>query len=231
MARLLKIFVFAMICAAFPALGAGAAVIGNSGAVYAIKEKDLLEVIHEQVGKVDHTLLREKIQADFKRQLAGFRLKDAVSGLPPTARDKVYRVDLSFTVSPELARALTDAYGREIYPAGTKVNPLKLMNDQGLAYPFLLVALNGERQAELDWFMKQGFNDNMQVKLLISDGAPMALAEKLKRPVFQLTRRIMERFKIESTPTILFWPRKSDFISARAVHVPDGAEPQKITGE
>lgn len=210
---------------------AHASIVGTGGKTYPITEKDMLLVIEEAIAKVDPDKLQQDIQDSFKKQLKDFRLKDAVSALPPADKDLTYRVDLSFTVSPELAQALVDVYGRSIYKAGTKVNPLPLMRKQGITYPFKLVIINADRPAELAWFKKQKLNDSPLVKLLITDGKPLELASQFKRPVYQLTQKIRERFQIQKTPSIVWWPTKSPYLAVKMFKVSEYTEEGEQHGQ
>ena len=88
---------------------AHALVVGRGGAVYPIKEKDFLEVIAERIARIDPQALQEKLQNLIQDEARTFRPHDAVGGLPPAGKDELYRVDLSFTVTPELAKAVVEA--------------------------------------------------------------------------------------------------------------------------
>lgn len=202
---------------------AHARVVGRGGAVYPIKEKDFLEVIAERIAGIDPQALQEKLQNVIRDEARTFRPHDAVANLPPAEKDELYRVDLSFTVTPELAKAVIDISGASIYPEGLRVNPLKIMTEKGLHYPFVLVVLNADRPAELRWF-KDAYNDDPRVKLLITNGFPYDLALELKRPVYQLTQGLRDRFQISVTPSLVFWPIGTDTLAVRTVRVTDSRE-------
>ena len=212
----------AVLCAAILMLCAPAAharVVGWQGVTYPIKERDMLEVIQERAAKVDIQTLEKRLQDDIREQAETFRSADAVSGLPAAREQRQYRVDLTFTVP----RDVTDLEGNVLYPAGHRVNPLKIMADQGLHYPFLLMVINAERKEEVEWFIDSEFN-NPRVKLLITDGYPFRLAKSMKRPVFQLSRLIKERFAILETPSLVLWPLGSEYLAVRTAVVPDTEE-------
>lgn len=206
------------------AIPAHALVVGRGGAVYPIKERDFLEIIAERIAGIDPRALQEKLQNVIQDEARTFRPHDAVGGLPPADKDELYRVDLSFTVTPELAKAVTDINGASIYPEGLRVNPLKIMAEKGIGYPFILVVLNADRPAELRWFKDTGYNDDPRVKLLITDGYPYDLALELGRPVYQLSRGLRDRFQIRATPSLVFWPVGTDTLAVRTVHVTDSRE-------
>jgi hypothetical protein len=43
----------------------------------------------------------------------------------------------------------------------------------------------------------------------------------LKRPVYHLTAAIRERFKIMETPSLVYWPLKSEYLAVRTIPVAD----------
>jgi len=200
---------------------AHALVVGREGVTYPIKEKDMLEVIHNRLSEVDLQKLQEDIQAALREEVKTFRLRDAVSGLPPATKGRQYRVDLTYTVPQDIK----DLHGNVIYAKGHKLNPLKVLSDQGISYPLMLLVINGEREAELEWFTQSQF-DNERVKILITDGYPYQLGERLKRPVYHLTTAIKERFRIQETPSLVYWPLKSEYLAVRTIPV---AEPEAKT--
>ena len=201
------------------ASAAYAQVVGRQGVTYPIKERDLLEIIQERATKVDTQALETRLQNEIREQTETFKAMDAVSGLPPAREAQQYRVDLTYTVPQDI----TDLKGNVVYPAGHKVNPLQIMAAQGLHYPFMLLVINAERQEELEWFVGSEFN-NPRVKLLITDGYPYKLAQSLKRPVFQLSSLIKDRFAIRETPSLVLWPLESEHLAVRTIVVPDAEE-------
>lgn len=195
---------------------AHALVAGREGVTYPIREKDMLDVIRQRLSEVDLQKLEENLQSALKEEVKTFRLRDAVGGLPAAATERQYRVDLSYTVPQDIQ----DAYGNIIYPKGHKLNPLTVLAEQGISYPLMLLILNGEREAELEWFTQSRFN-NHRVKVLITDGYPYQLAERLQRPVYHLTAAIQERFRIEETPSMVYWPLQSEYLAVRTIPVAD----------
>lgn len=197
---------------------AHALVVGREGVTYPIREKDMLDVIQHRLSEVDLQKLQEDLQAALREEVKTYRLRDSVSGLPAATKGRQYRVDLTYTVPQDIQ----DLHGNIIYPKGHKLNPLKVLADQGITYPLMLLVINGEREAELEWFAQSQF-DNERVKVLITNGYPYQLAERLKRPVYHLTYTIKDRFRIEETPSLVYWPLKSEFLAVRTIPV---AEPE-----
>lgn len=201
---------------------AAAKVVGVEGMTYPIKERDLLEVIEEKARLMDMDALEKKLQSEIQSQAETFKGRDAVTQLPKASTAKTYRVDLSYTVPQDI----TDAEGNIIYPAGHRINPLKIMGDHGINYPFLLLVLNGEREAELAWFEQSGF-DTPNVKLLVTDGYPFQLAERLQRPVFQFTEVMRRRFAISETPSLVLWPKGAEYLTVRTIALTE-PDPQEV---
>jgi len=198
----------------FGSTTAQALVVGREGVTYSIKEQDFLNVIEARAANINMAELEKTIQESLKEQTYSFRLQDGVQNIPPATSGSQYRVDLTYTVPQDIK----DLHGNIIYPEGHKVNPLKVMADRGMNYPFMLLILNGDREAEIEWFLQSQFN-NPRVKVLITNGYPYKLAEQLKRPVYQLTKLIMTRFRIQATPSLVFWPQKTDYLAVRTIAV------------
>ena len=200
-------------------LPAHALVFRREGQTYPIKERYMLDVIQEKIAAIDMDAFQEKVQSAIKNQAENFRAHDAVSGLPAALESRQYRVDLSYTVPQDVV----DLHGNVIYPSGYRLNPLQVMAEQGMTYPFMLMVINGERKVERDWFVASQFN-NPRVKLLVTDGYPYKLATELHRPVYQLSEIVKERFQLQETPSLVFWPLKSDFLAVRTIPIPEPEE-------
>lgn len=204
----------------FVHLTATASLIGKGGNLYSIEEKDFLSVIEDKVSNIDEERLKDKIQEDFKKEIKTFKLKDSAVGIPKAINNDVYMVDISFQINSEMASLITDPNGNPLYKEGTRINPLTMMREKGMSYPFILVIINANRKEEIDWFI-ENMNSDLNVKLLITDGYPLDLAEKLGRPVYQLTQLIKQRFQIKATPSYIWWPKNSDTLSVVVRAIPD----------
>lgn len=198
------------------AIPASATVVGRDGAVYPIAERDMIDVIEERAAQIDQGELLRKMQDKIRQDARTFRPEDSVDDLPRAASDEVYRVDLSYRVPQDIV----DLYGQVIYPEGYVFNPLALMRERGIGYPFVIVVLNAASKVELEWFKASGLNGNPRVRLWITDGHAYELAEELKRPVYYLTRRIQSRFSIRATPSLVYWPQGDDHLAVRTLALP-----------
>jgi len=213
-----RFFIIILICLLNLPL-AQAYVVGEAGQTYEIKERDFTEFIRAKAAAIDPNKLRQEFQEQIKKKLPEFRLPNAVAGLPPATEEKLYKVDMTYT----LPYNIKDFEGNVIYPKGYTFNPLKVMADKGIFYTNILVIINGEREEEVKWFIKN-FQNSLNVKLLITDGHAVELAKKIKKPVYYLTRILRDKFLIEATPSVVFQPKGDVYMVVKTFVVGDEGE-------
>lgn len=186
---------FACLLQPFPALSR---VVGEAGNTYPIAERDFAELVKSRLHALDWPKIeqewRDKAQKDFET----YRLPTAVSGLPPSPVNATRKVDPTYVLP-------YDIYGLDgqvIYPKGFAFNPLEMMAKRGLSYPFLLVIINADRPAELDWCAAT-FAGRLNVRILITDGSANAASDRFQRPVHYLTRELRQRLGVTHTPSLI----------------------------
>jgi conjugal transfer pilus assembly protein TraW len=95
--------------------------LGKVGPVYPITEKDMLELIKTRLLEKEKTGELAKLQQEaVKRSMNSIQNPKPVPGLGKTAKARTYYFDPSVTAD----RNHTDAEGRIVVAAGTRVNPL-----------------------------------------------------------------------------------------------------------
>jgi len=166
-------------------------VIGKAGITYPISEPDALEEILERARQVDWSKYFNR--ENLVKMVERFR-PEGMRILPPAEKDRMFTVDMTYTLEFDI----TDEKGNVIYPKGYTFNPLDYVS-----YPGLLVVINPERKAELEWFKKSQLYNDYRVRLLITDGVPYRLMEKLKRPVYYATAQIIEKLHLSRTPSVI----------------------------
>lgn len=129
-----RFFIIILVCLLNLPL-AQAYVVGEAGQTYEIKERDFTEFIRAKAAAIDPNKLRQEFQEQIKKRLPKFRLPNAVAGLPPATEEKLYKVDMTYT----LPYNIKDFEGNVIYPKGYTFNPLKVMADKGIFYTNILV--------------------------------------------------------------------------------------------
>jgi len=199
-----------LLCCLSMATSSWGVVIGREGAVYEIEECDFLKVIEERVAALDENELKDKWQKAVKSQAREFVLPDRADYLPPATKPSFRNVDLTYTLPYDIK----DIYGQVIFPKGFKVNPLEELRKKKIPYPHILVVINGNRKVEVEWF-KAKMASQMNAKLVITEGYPYQVAESIGRPAYQLTEIIKTRFKIEETPSIVWWPSDSLYLAVQ----------------
>jgi len=167
-----------------------AAVVGSEGATYPIAERDALEELKERVGQVDWSRHFERL----KKSLKSFRPEN-LSALPKAKENRTFTVDMTYTLDFDIP----DGKGGILYPKGYTFNPLDYASLQNV-----LVFINGEDRNQVEWFRRSEYAKDPRAMLLLTGGSYVALSEKLQRPVFYATRQIVDRFKLQAVPSVLY---------------------------
>ncbi len=188
--------------------------LGVFGAVYDIAEKDALKEIEEKAKETDVNRFIDR--QELVRKLKSYAPDDlrAVKDIPPARKDRTFLVDMKYTLGLDIA----DEKGTVIYPKGYAFNPLSYVT-----YPKTIVVLNGASPAQLAWFKNSGLNEDLGVKLLITDGSYAVLSKDLKRPVFYASKAVIDVFQIEATPSVV--KQKGTIMEVREVPVSEKKGP------
>ena len=147
---------------------------GVHGKIAPIEEEDPLQVIQQKLktmeerGELEHhnRKLQQKTKAAVERP-------KPVEGLTRAIESRVFTYDPTYVVKEDLK----DHAGRVFYKKGTRVNPLETVN---LSQELLFFDGDDEEQVA---FAKKKLKD-ISLKLILIKGAPLALAEELKIPVY-----------------------------------------------
>jgi len=175
------------------------------GKVYQVVEPNMLSEIYERV---------KSKNIDIKQHITKERIKnykpDNLVKLKKAKEPRTFTVDLTYTLEFDIV----DGSGNIIYPKGFVFNPLDYVT---LHNP--LIVINGTNTNEVKWFEKSEYQKKLENMLLITDGSYFELSSRLKRPVFYADRRIIERFKLDATPSIVI--QKGNLIEVKEIVVSD----------
>jgi len=163
--------------------------LGVFGREYPIAEKDAIEELKSRAAAVDwgQVFSPEKTEKAIK----GY--KPETISLPGVFENQKRLVDISY----QLEMDIPDGKGGILYPRGYVFNPLAYVN-----FSKTLVIINGDDARQVDWFTGSGHAGKMETLLLITDGSYYDLAQKLNRPVFYATSRIVQRLQLRAVPSV-----------------------------
>lgn len=170
--------------------------LGTYGAIYEIHEQDALEWITQKLEALQASGALEQQQMKLKEKaiLAIMRPKP-VHGLRHTTEPRTFFHDLTVTVPYDIL----GLDGVVIHKAGTRVNPLDLMN----TYKTLLF-LDGEDKAQVQWALQEYANRPGLVKLVLVNGPIIELMQTQEIPFFfDQAGRLIKKFNIEQVPAMV----------------------------
>ncbi len=145
---------------------------GVVGATFEIIEEDLLEVIGQNLRKLneDGSLQKHQQKIALEAQEKIKRPK-AVEGIQHTKEPRSFTYDPSISVPYDLK----DHQGKVFHAKGTKVNPLDY---KPLTKPLLFI--DGDNQPQVEWAIGQ----EPLAHIILTKGSPFELMEKLDRPIY-----------------------------------------------
>lgn len=176
------------------ALSALAADLGTVGKVYKIAEQDMMAEIEERASKVDWKAVLKRETENIKKKAGDANLK-----LPMAVKKRSFYLDMTYSLDHDINTY--DQQGKitgVLYPKGFKYNPLDYIKVKET-----YVILNGNRNAEVDWFKKK-YALTPLVYPLITEGNALQVAEKIGRPVYVLQDNMKKIFKLEHTVSIVY---------------------------
>lgn len=192
-------------CLLLTAPPAYASVIGSAGAVYRIAERDALEELQERVRQVDWNRHFERL----RKSLKSFRPEN-LHPLPKAREDRAFPVDLTYTLDFDIP----DGKGGILYPKGYTFNPLDYVG-----FPNVLVFIDGKDGKQVEWFRRSEYAKDPRVMLLLTGGNYDSLSGRLQRPVYYATRQIVERFRIQAAPSVIY--QQGRFMEVKEIGIKD----------
>ena len=192
MIKIKKILIIPLI---FITLNARIIEMNNGGTTYEIKEQDIVEIFKKYI-EINKEKLAKKLddaKHKAKERLRFYKPKNLTISLTSAKENRVYYPDPTYTLDKDIK----DINGKVIYPKGYKFNPLNYIN-LNLKY----IVINFKNKTEVNWLKKQNYDD-VNTMILLSDGNFIEANKILKKQVYFLTNKIIERFGLEHTPSIV----------------------------
>jgi len=162
--------------------------LGTFGRTYPIAEKDALTEIEERARQVNWEKVLDK------RKLENFQGPPDKATLPRAQRGQVRQVDMTYTAEIDVP----DGKGGILYPKGYTFNPLDF-----ITYPKTIIVINGNDKDQVSWFKDSEYSQQMDVTLMITEGAFGVITKKVNRTVFYATTKIINRFQLAAVPSII----------------------------
>jgi conjugal transfer pilus assembly protein TraW len=161
--------------------------LGVHGPVFAIEERDLLEVIQAKLKHLEQTGKIRAINGQIVERVKQRVLHPKPSHLP-TVTDYQSRVfDPSFVVKKDIK----DHEGQIVASKGTTINPLDYFS-----WGTPIVLLNGEDMDQIAWAK------TIKAKWVLVKGSPIEVSKAQKRRVyFDQGSKIIQHFGINKVPT------------------------------
>ncbi|MEC9358650.1 MAG: type-F conjugative transfer system protein TraW [Pseudomonadota bacterium] len=166
--------------------------LGVIGPSWPIKERDLLEAIHEKLRDKRDSGAVDALGTRLRRQALTYAAAPPSLHLPRAKQSRIAHIDPSIVVPYDIR----DADGHRLYPAGTTVNPLE-------RYPLdqFLLFIDGDDPDQRTWLDARLTDNDVPLKVILTGGSPGVLSKSLQRPVyFDQDGLLVHRFGIEAVP-------------------------------
>jgi len=167
---------------------------GVIGKTYPIIERDLIEVIHERIQQKKESGELDALHRGMAERSKGYARRPPGVALPRAEEYRVTEVNPVYT----LEKDITDADGKVIFKAGTKVNPLEVN-----PLTKTLCFIDGDDPEQVIW-LKTYCGKDLRNKLIMVNGDYLAVTEKTgMRIYFDQRGYLVERFGIKAVPAVI----------------------------
>jgi len=147
---------------------------GTLGATYPIEEADPIQIIQHKLKVMEKSGELERHNHELqKKTRAAVERPKPVPGITRTTEATVFYYDPTYVVKEDLK----DHLGRIIYKKGTRINPFETVSlSQNLLF------FDGDGEDQKAWAIRK--LQEKSSKLILVKGAPLALSEEIKVPVY-----------------------------------------------
>lgn len=148
--------------------------LGVHGVIYPIEEQDPVALIEQKLKVMeDSGELKQRSLELQKKARASVERPKPVEGIIRASQGRIFTFDPSYEVKADLK----DHLGRTFAKKGTKINPL-----EAVSLSQKLLFFDGDDEEQLAWAKEQ--LQKGSVRLILTKGTPLALAEELRVPVY-----------------------------------------------
>ncbi len=168
--------------------------LGTHGVIYPIEEEDPLILIQQKLkGMEERGELERHNQELQKKTKTAIERPKPVDGMTRASKNRVFYYDPTYVVSEDIK----DHKGQIIHKKGTKINPL-----QTVSLSQSLLFFDGDNEEQVA-FAKKNLKEN-SVKLILVNGAPLALSDEWSVPVyFDQGGLLTKKLGIQHVPSLV----------------------------
>lgn len=169
--------------------------LGIFGETFEIQEKDLLEQILFKLRALQERGLLEREKEKVVRSIKDMIFHPMeVEGINHSQKTREYKFDPTITLTRDLCNHRKLIFAKK----GEKFNPLDKLS---LTKPLLFI--DGEDEKQIQWALRK-IKDNEQGKIILINGYPLNLQEKLQRDIFFDQQGVLTRkLGIQHVPAIV----------------------------
>jgi len=175
-----------------------AADLGVHGRLYDIEEADMRKTLIGQASEVDWASKNQALAEDAKNWGANLPQFD----LPKASETKTTYIDPSITLASDINAPVEQEDGswewQLLHPAGTKVNPLEQVRPINN-----MLFFDGDDEEQVEFALAALKAKPYKLMLVETSGNPDKLSKKILRPIYYANAKILERFGIRQTPSLL----------------------------
>jgi len=168
---------------------------GIRGKISPITEEDPIVLIQSKLKNMEERgeLERHNLELQKKTKAAIERPKP-VEGITNAQKGRIFYYNPTYVVKEDLK----DHQARIFYKKGTRINPLETVSlSQSLLF------FDGD-DADQVFFAKEKLSQEISIKLILTKGAPLALSEEWKAPVyFDQSGRLTQQLGIHHVPAVV----------------------------
>lgn len=174
--------------------------LGVSGKTWPITEEDIRKVIAQELVQKDPTEFNQKLKDSAKNFVKNLPKR----GFPRADTTATTYVDLSIELTSDIQGPVKLDDGtiawRVLWPKGTKVNPL-----ESVAMNSAILFFDGDDPQQLAFVQKANAKYSARISIVeAGSGNIDESTKKLGRPVFYANDLMLQKFKIEKLPTLVY---------------------------
>lgn len=168
--------------------------LGRHGPMWEIAEPSILDLIKARLSEMEASGELDAMKKDMQDKTRAYVNRPRpVQGLSLATEPRAFEVDLSITLSRDLADHRGEVFAR----AGTVINPLEYS-----VFNKRIVMFDGDDPEQVEFALSEG--NELDTLLVLTNGAPLELMRKHgRRFYFDQDAQMVTRFEIKRIPSVI----------------------------